>query len=343
MAMAIRVLVVDDSAFMRKMVTQILNSCDDIEVIGTAKDGEDGIKKVEELKPDVVTLDVEMPKVDGLTALAYIMNKFPLPVVMLSALTGEGTKATVKALSYGAVDYIQKPSGTISLDIDKIKDEIINKVKLAATAKVRKLELRERPKPGIDFCLENEKVVVIGASTGGPQALVEVLSNLPRNIPASILLVQHMPKQFTKSFAERLNSLSEIEVKEAENGDEIIEGRALLAPGDYHMLVNSSKVILDDGPKINSVRPAVDPTMISAAQSYGKNVVGVILTGMGNDGAYGIKIIKEKGGITIAQDESTSVVFGMPKAAIATGCVDKVLPLHEIANEIITILGGKAS
>ncbi len=343
MAMAIRVLVVDDSAFMRKMITQILNSCDDIEVIGTARDGEDAIKKVEELKPDVVTLDVEMPKVDGLTALAYIMNKFPLPVVMLSALTGEGTKATVKALSYGAVDYIQKPSGTISLDIDKIKDEIINKVKLAATAKVRKLELRERPKPRIDFYLENEKVVVIGASTGGPQALVEVLSSLPRNIPASILLVQHMPKQFTKSFAERLNSLSEIEVKEAENEDEIIEGRALLAPGDYHMLVNSSKVILDDGPKINSVRPAVDPTMISAAQSYGKNVVGVILTGMGNDGAYGIKIIKEKGGVTIAQDESTSVVFGMPKAAIATGCIDKVLPLHEIANEIITILGGKAS
>ncbi len=341
--MTIRVLVVDDSAFMRKMITQILNSDPEIEVIATARDGEDAIKKVEKLRPDVVTLDVEMPRVDGLTALAYIMNKSPLPVVMLSALTGEGTKATVKALSYGAVDYIQKPSGTISLDIEKIRDEIIRKVKLAANARVRKLKLENRKPKKIDFHSFTKKLVVIGASTGGPQALVEIISHLPKNIPASILVVQHMPKQFTRSFAERLDSLSEIEVEEAEEGDRIIEGKALLAPGDYHMLVNNSKITLDDGPKINSVRPAVDPTMISAAEAYGENVIGVILTGMGNDGAYGIKVIKEKGGTTIAQDESTSVVFGMPKAAIATGCVDKVLPLHEISKEIIALLGGKAS
>lgn len=335
----IKVLVVDDSAFMRKAISKILSSDPEIEVVGTARDGADALEKVAELSPDVITLDVEMPKMDGLTTLAHIMHEKPIPVVMLSALTGEGTKATVRAMSLGAVDFIQKPSGTISLDIEKIRDEIIKKVKAASRARVKKLKFK--PIKKTYFFRKRERVVVIGSSTGGPQALTLLLSALPEDIPASFLVVQHMPKEFTKSFAERLDSVSKLEVKEAEDGDKIKRGRALIAPGDRHMLVKNSEVILDDGPKINAVRPAADPTMISAAHMYGDKVIGVILTGMGSDGAHGIRVIKENGGYTIAQDESTCVVFGMPKAAIATGCVDTVLPIEEIPKQLVEVMGGK--
>lgn len=338
--MPINVLVVDDSAFMRKMISDMLNSDPDIRVAGTARDGQDAIEKVERLRPDAITLDVEMPGVDGLTALAYIMNKHPTPVVMLSALTKKGTEETIRALEYGAVDFITKPSGNISLDIEILHSEIIDKVKLAALAKVKRVKAvaRKFVSEEIKFA-DRRRVVVIGASTGGPQALVEVLQKLPGRIPACLLVVQHMPKGFTKSFAERLDNLSALDVKEAEDGEPLRPGVAFVAPGDYHMIIEDSAVKLNQGDKIHGVRPAVDATMKSAAEAFEADTVGVLLTGMGSDGALGMKVIKERGGATIAQDESTSIIFGMPKAALELGCVDKVVPISQIPLEILRILG----
>ena len=330
----IKVLVVDDSLFMRTAISSLLNSDPKISVIGTAGDGEEALRKISELNPDVVTLDVEMPRINGLTTLKEIMKKHPLPVVMLSALTKEGAKETFKALEYGAVDYVVKPSGTVSLDLKLVRDELIAKIKAAAFAKPMRHKVK---KPGIvakSFDSEG-KVIAMGASTGGPQALTEILSRLPEDIPPT-LIVQHMPEGFTKAFAEHLDEKCQFKVKEAENGDRISKGLALVAPGGYHMLVTKNgRILLDKGPLIHNVRPAVDPMMFSVAEAYGSKVVGVLLTGMGRDGAKGMKAIKEKGGTTIAQDEKTCVVFGMPKAAIGEGCVDIVLPLHKIPKEIV--------
>lgn len=338
--MPVSVLVVDDSAFMRKMISDVLNSDPEIRVVGTARDGQDAIEKVGKLQPDAITLDIEMPRVDGLTALAYIMNKHPTPVVMLSALTKKGAEETIKALEYGAVDFITKPSGNVSLDIEILRSEIIDKVKLAALAKVKKIKAAARKvvSEEVKFA-DRRRVVVIGASTGGPQALIEVLQKLPGKIPACLLIVQHMPKGFTKSFAERLDSLSDLEVKEAEDGDLLRSNTALVAPGDYHMVIENSAVKLNQRDKIHGVRPAVDVTMKSAAEAFEADAVGVLLTGMGSDGALGMRAIKERGGATIAQDESTSIIFGMPKAALELGCVDKVVPISQIPLEILRTLG----
>lgn len=328
------VLVVDDSAFMRKTISDMLNSDPKINVVGTARDGQDALKKIPMLHPDVITLDVNMPRMDGLTTLKEIMKNDPIPVVMLSSWTQKGADITIEALEHGAIDYVPKPSGEISLDLEKVKRELILKVKIAAQSKTFRPDLKKRVKLSSkrDY---RSRVIAIGASTGGPAAIIAVLSRLPKDTPP-ILLVQHMPKGFTKSFAERLDQNSDITVKEAKKGDEIVKGVALLAPGDYHMTVTRNKCIsLNKKPQIHGVRPSVDPLMTSVADVYGSEAIGIILTGMGRDGSDGVKAIKNKNGQILAQDEESCVVYGMPGEAIKTGCVDKIVPLSRIAVEIL--------
>ncbi len=339
--MGIRALIADDSAFMRKVISDMLSSDDEIEIVGTAQDGEEALRKVKELSPDVVTLDIEMPRMDGLTSLAYIMVEHPVPVVMLSAMNKREADVVIKSLKYGAVDFIPKPSGVISLDIEDIKGEILAKVKMAARTRVKRAKLLlPRPRfvqPSVRSRGRKE-VAVIGASTGGPQALTYVLSHLPGSIPLRFLVVQHMPSTFTASLAEHLSWQCSLEVKEAEDGETIRPGLVLIAPGDYHMIVKGSdeeKVRLIQTPKVHGVRPSVDVTMKSAAEVYGRKVLGVILTGMGEDGTQGAKVIKERGGEIIAEDKSSCVVFGMPRAAIDSGYVDKVVALSHIPREIM--------
>ncbi|MDY6864677.1 MAG: chemotaxis response regulator protein-glutamate methylesterase [Halobacteriota archaeon] len=327
-------MVVDDSALMRSVISDMLNSDPDIEVVGTANNGEDAIHKIEKFEPDAVTLDIEMPVMDGLTALRKIMSTDPLPVVMVSALTDKGSVDTIRALEYGAVDFIHKPSGSISLNMEVVKEDLIRKVKIARSAKLRRPRLMNLDPitSSKDF---SKRLIAIGSSTGGPSALMEVIPRLPKNTPP-VLIVQHMPAGFTKTFAERLDKESSINVREAAEGDKIESGTALLAPGDYHMVVKGNERIhLTKDPPINFVRPAVDPMMESVADIYGKNVIGVILTGMGSDGAVGLSAIKRRNGQTIAQDKDSCVVFGMPGAAVDTGCVDKVTPLSDIPEEIL--------
>lgn len=352
----IKVLVVDDSAFMRKVVSDILSSSSDIEVVGKARDGMDALEKIKQLQPHVVTMDVEMPVMDGLTALEKIMTRHPLPVIMLSSLTKQGADLTMKALELGAVDFIAKPSGQISLDIETVKDDIVNKVIMAAGTR-KKLSayvsppaavVKERQVSPVSQTLTTgntgtlRKLLVIGTSTGGPKALHEVIPRLPRHIDAGILIVQHMPPNFTRSLADRLNSLSQVKVKEAEQGEPILPGCAYVAPGDYHLKVEARNnrgvrellVHLDQSPTRNGHRPAADVMMESAAQSFWGPMVAVVMTGMGSDGAAGLVRIKERGGKTIAEHQSTCVVYGMPKAAAETGCVDQVVPLHDIGAAI---------
>lgn len=343
----IRVLVVDDSILMRTFVSDMLNVPGEISVIGTAKNGIEAIEKTKDLSPDVITMDVEMPKMDGIAAVRAIMKEKPTPVIMLSAVTQQGALQTMRALSAGAVDFIPKPSGSISLDIEKVRASLIEKIRIACHLDRSRLcswpEAQERQKSPARAQVRAKKVVVIASSTGGPSALERVLTRIPGDIKAGILVVQHMPAGFTRSLSERLNKLSDIEVKEAGAGDQIIEGRALLAPGNYHMFVRGgiagSKIVgLNQDPPVHRVRPAADVTMRSVVPAFGSNVLGVVLTGMGSDGAFGLKEIKDHGGRTIACDEKTCVVFGMPKAAIELGCVDKIAPLDNIAEEIMGML-----
>jgi two-component system chemotaxis response regulator CheB len=330
----LKVLVVDDSAFMRKVITKMVDSDPELTVVGTAFDGLNALKRIEELNPDVITLDVNMPRMDGITTLRKIMEKNPIPVVMVSATTKEGAEITFRALKQGAVDYIQKPSGQISLDIETVRAELVEKIKTAAQANIVTHE-HETYTP-IKIEQENtEKIITIGASTGGPPAVEEVLVHLPENTPA-VLVVQHMPVGFTKLFAERLNKLCSFKVKEAEEGDVIEQGLALIAPAGQHMIVSANGTVkLDNGPTQHGVRPAVDPMMKTAAKVYQNQVIGVILTGMGRDGSCGMQAIKENGGKTIAQNQKTCTVYGMPKTAIEEGNVDKILPLTKIPKQII--------
>lgn len=355
----IRVLVVDDSAFMRQMISDMLD-VPGIEVIETARNGQDALDKLERIDPDVITLDVEMPEMNGLEFLKKLTKERPLPVIMLSSLTEANNMTTIKSLELGAVDFIPKPSGNISLDIDKIEKELIEKVKVAADTKLttpklsvkskrtkrtkedtedkesdrkrldrKRKKVKSKAKPG-------EGVVVIGASTGGPRALKEVITNVDGDFKFGILLVQHMPPNFTTSLAERLNRLSDLRVKEAEENEEIRPGKVLLAPGDRHMVVNDSgRVNINQEEKVHNVRPAIDLTMESAVEYYGDKVIGTILTGMGKDGTRGLKAIKAAGGHTIAQDKETSTVYGMPKAAFQAGVVDSVKALPLISSEIM--------
>lgn len=360
-----RVLVVDDSAFMRKVIGDIINSDPDLEVVEKAKNGRDALDKIVKFDPDVVTLDVEMPEMDGITTLEIIMRDHPRPVVMLSSFTQAGAEATIQALQIGAVDFIAKPSGQISLDIEKVKDEIIAKVKSAAAIKSRIAGLhkmyetsnpiRQAPEPVSHIINQPStftsgsglnKLVLIGTSTGGPKALHQVIPHLPANLNAGVLVVQHMPPNFTKSLADRLDSLSKIRVKEAEHGENILPGWVYIAPGDYHLNVlqqndtNGKKLLvqLTKNPPRGGHRPSVDDMLESVARHYWAKMVGVIMTGMGSDGSQGLKLIKEKGASIIAEDQSTCVVFGMPKSAIETGVVDRVVPLPQISEEIIKML-----
>lgn len=333
----LKILVVDDSLLMQRVLIDILQSDPSLSVVGTARNGEEALAKIPQLHPDVVTLDVEMPVMNGLTAVRKIMEISPVPVVMISALTQREAQLTLKALEFGAVDYVPKPSGQISLNMESVKSELILKVKTAASANVNqtKLFLSEENQSTEPIRI-SDKVISIAASTGGPPAVTHVLSHLPSNIPP-ILIVQHMPKGVTKLFAESLNQSCKFKVKEAEEGDYIQENLALLAPGGFHMVVTKSgKISLNQDPPVNYVRPAADVMMQSTAEVYGDNNIGVVLTGMGSDGAKGIKAIKEKGGATIAQDEKSCVIFGMPNMAIQTGCVDVVAPLDRIPRAIVS-------
>ncbi|WP_019375719.1 protein-glutamate methylesterase/protein-glutamine glutaminase [Virgibacillus halodenitrificans] len=343
----IRVLVVDDSAFMRKVITDILESDDRISVIGTARNGEDGIKKINQLQPDVVTLDIQMPVMDGMTALQEIMKKSPLPVIMLSSLTSEGTSKTIEAISNGAVDFITKPSGSISMDMDKVQAELIKKVVTAAEIKLPKVgQFIKQPKItlGSQHQRDLKTIVAIGTSTGGPRALQHVLTKLPGDLPASILIVQHMPAGFTKSLAERLNSLCAIHVKEASDGESLRESTVYIAPGNYHMKVNGTRIQLTQDEPVHGHRPAVDTLFNSLAKSRHYNKFAVILTGMGSDGSNGIRSLKREdpNTIVLSEAEDSAVVYGMPFAAVKTKLVDHVIPLQEMGPTISTfVLGNK--
>jgi two-component system chemotaxis response regulator CheB len=337
----IKTLIVDDSKFMRTIIADILNSDPEIEVIGEAENGYRAIELVELLKPDVVTMDVEMPEMNGINALREIMKMSKPPaVVMLSALTHEGADATLEALSLGAVDFIPKPSGTISPDLRKTGMGIIEKVKTAANANIATVASRVKadiPVKPLD------KLIVIGASTGGPPVIEEILSNLPLNARFKVAVVQHMPKGFTRRFARRLDNISEYNVEEAVDGDTLGDGQVLIAPGDHHMVLEKNgdiSVRLNKDAPINNVRPSVEPTLISASRICGSNTIAIILTGMGKDGQLGVQFVKKAGGKVIAQSKETSVVFGMPMRAIETGCVDVIAHSSDIAKAILRLSGG---
>lgn len=340
----IRVLVVDDSAFMRHTITRHLTDDDSIEVVGTAKDGVDALAKVQELRPDVVTLDVEMPRLDGLATLRRMMAEHPVPVVMLSSATQEGAATTIQALELGAVDFVPKPSGSVSVDLYKVKEQLLAAIHRASVSRVapprlpRPLPRRNGHRPPAS-ATAFEKVVVIGCSTGGPRALHQVMPALPADIPAAILIVQHMPPGFTHSLAERLNDQCHVRVKEAQAGDALAPGLALLAPGDYHMTVDAQgRIRTNRGPAVHGVRPSVDVTMQSVVKAYGERTIGVILTGMGTDGSLGAALIHEAGGRVIAEAEATCVVYGMPRAVVEAGAADRVVPLHKVARAILEAL-----
>lgn len=340
-AAPIRVLVVDDSAFMRFSITRHLNETPGLLVVGAARDGEEALALLPELKPDVVTLDVQMPGMDGLEVLHEIMNRHPLPVVMLSSLTREGARETVQALTWGAVDFVTKPAA--KANIQSIMDEVAAKIRKAAGARIfstpiaRRWEgVKEQPAPKPVRPLKREdRIVVIGASTGGPRALNQLITQLPGDLPAALVIVQHMPAGFTRSLAERLDSQSQLTVKEAEPGDKLEVGRALLAPGGFHLTFDANGAAsVNQNPPVHGVRPAIDVTMASLARHFGPSTTGVVLTGMGSDGANGAALIRAAGGKVIAEDESTCVVFGMPRSVIESGQVDQIAPLHQMAAAI---------
>jgi two-component system chemotaxis response regulator CheB len=346
MSNRVRVLVVDDSALMRKLIPQILAGDSDIEVVGTAMDGAFGLKKIEELKPDVVTLDLEMPRMDGMETLRQITRRSRVPVIVVSALSTEGAAATFKALALGAFDFVAKPRDAASAHMDDIAQDLIMKIKAAGTSKMRALAapvLAEQPKankPGIRERKEPTKIVAIGISTGGPNALQYLLPKLPGDFPGSIVVVQHMPEGFTNMFAHRLNESCAIDVKEAQSGDLLVAGRALICPGDRHIKVRrmplGNTVVLADDARVNGHRPSVDVLFRSVAAEFGSRSVAALMTGMGEDGAAGLGLIKNAGGLTLAQSEESCVVFGMPKAAIERGYAMRVVPLDMLANTLVT-------
>ena len=347
---AIRVLVVDDSAFMRLTISNALNSIPNITIVGTARNGVEALELIPKLNPNVITLDVEMPQMDGLTTLRRIMNDFPRPVVMLSSLTKEGASETVHALTIGAVDFIAKP--TSKANLSAIEDELVSKVIRAAQTKVYPASRQRRtarPAVSIKKVIEkqtrmlrsSEKVLVIGASTGGPRALSSILTKLPKDIPAAILIVQHMPVGFTAQLAERFDRNSQIKVKEAEEGDQLEVGLAIVAKGGFHMVLDAEgKVSLSQAPTVHGVRPAVDVTMTAVAERFGKRSVGVVLTGMGRDGTNGAMLIHAAEGKVIAESQESSVVWGMPRSVVESGAADEVVPLEKMVPAILEALKG---
>ncbi len=350
----IKVLVVDDSAVVRKIISSTLDKHEDIEVVGTAPDPFVARNKILSLKPDVITLDVEMPRMDGLTFLKKLMTYYPIPTIMVSSLTQEGCDATLKALEAGAIDYVAKPNGRLSSDVKDVLDELYTKVKAASRAKVKRngkehttkqaSSVSHAKKPiehNYTLFKGSNKIIAIGASTGGTEALKEVLIRMPPDSPA-IVIVQHMPELFTSAFAKRLDDICSITVKEGKNGDSLIQGQAIIAPGNYHIRLRRSGAMYhietNQESPVHYQRPSVDVLFDTVAKYAGENAIGVIMTGMGSDGATGLLKMKEAGAKTIAQDEDTCVVFGMPKEAIKLGAVDKTVPLQKIPDCISTFI-----
>jgi two-component system chemotaxis response regulator CheB len=370
MTRTINVIVVDDSAFMRKSLAMLLESDPLIKVVATARDGKEGIDKIREFKPDLVTMDIEMPGMDGLTALGIIMKEMPLPVLMVSSLTTDGAKTTLDALNLGAVDFIPKELSFVSLDIVKIKAELVSKVKSivqsrslqfrlqrikAASQGIRNSAAAARGEAGAGAPVrpatphtiprrKDLRAVVLGISTGGPFALLQTIPKLPKDFPLGIAIVQHMPPRFTKSMAERLDGLSQLSVKEAEDGDRLEAGMVLIAPGGQHMVFRNhgSDIVarITPDPTDTLYRPCADVMMSSVVQAINGPLLGVIMTGMGKDGLEGLRKIKQKGGMVVAQNEETCVVYGMPKAAVDDGIADLVLPLEDIPLALTKIVKG---
>ena len=356
----IKVLIVDDSALVRQTLVSILESDPQIEIVGVAADPYIAVDKIKECVPDVITLDIEMPRMDGLTFLKKIMSQHPIPVVVISTLTENGTDSALLALEYGAVEVLAKPKINTKILLEQSKIELCDKVKAAALSNVKKRSFFARtgaevaPKLTADAILSKsssksmvqttETVIAVGASTGGTEALRVFLEGFPSDCPG-IVIVQHMPEMFTKQFAKRLNETCKVTVKEAENGDKVLRGNVLISPGGKHMMLKRSGAIyhveIIDGPLVNRHKPSVDVLFRSVARYAGKNVIGVILTGMGDDGAKGMLEMKEANAYTIAQDEKSCVVFGMPKEAIKLGGVDKVLPLRDISNHVMAMVKHK--
>jgi two-component system, chemotaxis family, protein-glutamate methylesterase/glutaminase len=354
----IRVLIIDDSALVRQMLSEILASDRSIEVVGTASDPYIARDKIKKLNPDVLTLDVEMPRMDGITFLRNLMRLHPMPVVMVSSLTARGAEVTMQALEIGAVDFVSKPKTDLAHTLDQYSEELIDKVKAAANARIHRDSVQEitslkvEPKLSADAILEprhathfktTERIIAIGASTGGTEAIKEVLIRMPANGPG-IVITQHMPEAFTASFAQRLDSLSPMTVLEAKDGMQIIPGHAFIAPGNHHLLItrNGARYVcrLNDGPPVNRHRPSVDVLFRSVAENVGPNAVGIILTGMGDDGALGMKEMHDAGIQTLAQDEKSSVVWGMPGSAFKLGGVDELLSIDRVAGRALALAAG---
>src|SRR5271165_5092404 len=347
----IKVLIVDDSALVRRILTDILTSDPSMEVLGSAGDAYIAREKIKQLNPDVLTLDVEMPRMDGLTFLRNLMRLRPMPVIMVSSLTEHGAEVTLDALAIGAVDYLPKPKIDLAATLSDYKDELIAKVKMAARTRVYSREAPAAGSAGGAGAAQikqgpprqlrtTERIVAIGASTGGTEAIKDVLVKLPHDFPG-IVITQHIPKLFSGAFARRMDNLCQMTVSEAEDGQQILRGHAYVAPGDKHLLVvrDGARYMcrLDDGDPVNRHKPSVDVLFRSVAREVGRNSIGVILTGMGKDGALGLKEMREAGGPTIAQDEATSMVWGMPGEAVAVGAAQDVLPLGEIPNRILAL------
>lgn len=353
-------MIVEDSAYMRYVIAELLEADPEIVVVEKARDGIDALEKLQRTLPDVITLDIQMPRMDGLAFLKEMRKTHRIPVIMFSSLTFEGAEDTIKALELGALDFVPKPSDVFALTIDQLHEQIIDKVKSAARIGARTLapplpaetveapeapaepeperaarpRVREKPLPSKILTLK--KVVAIGCSTGGPRALTEIIPLLPADLDACVIVVQHMPAKFTLSLAERLNTISEIEVREAQNGDRIRPGVVYIAPGDYHIFAGRGDVLyLNQDPPQHGVRPSVNVFLKSVAGQYGKRAIGAILTGMGTDGCEGAAAVKEAGGYMFAEHEQSCVVYGMPRAAIEAGHIDRAIILPRIADELI--------
>ncbi|WP_346869887.1 chemotaxis response regulator protein-glutamate methylesterase [Clostridium sp. UBA5119] len=372
MVQKVSVMVVDDSALMRKMISDMINMEDDMEVIDIARNGEDLLEKLKKQVPDVITLDIEMPKMNGIEALKKVMElKIPTKVIMISSLTQDGAEETMECLENGAIDFVPKPSGSISLNINAVREILVSKIrgirfvrKTSSISSAKGVDVKEGkireihrasqvlkireidsmpPKTIRSKEIGNKKIsaIVMGASTGGPKALFNVITNLPEKLGVPILVVQHMPEGFTKAFAERLDKFSKVKVVEAREGMSIEKDVVYIAPGGKHMAISRNKTItLNLEPPMWGVRPAVDKLFISGAKVYGENLLGIILTGMGRDGADGIIEVKKAGGATISEDESTCIIYGMPKAAYDTNMIDEVIPLYDISKRIANIVLG---
>ena len=370
----IRVLVVDDSAFMRKVLQGIIASDPQLEVCGEARDGRDAVTQTDVLKPDVISMDINMPHMDGLQATEVIMSSNPRPILIVSSESREGAEVTLKALELGAIDFVPKPSGGIDLDMSSVKDELCRKLKMSAKVRVVRTATRSKLQHEIaaslprvepaskngDSGLQEVKaavsaaakaagkfpIIVLASSTGGPATLMKFIPFFPKDFPGAVILVQHMPGNFTSQFSAQLAEASQIKVKEAEPGEIIVPGQLYVCPGSHHLRVSpTGRISLDDGPRIGGYRPCADLALESAAEYAGPMTIGVILTGMGNDGSKGVQMVRAVGGHVIAQDETTAVIFGMPQEAIKTGVVDQVLPIdaiyHGIEKRVLYMFGAE--